>query len=455
MEEEGKSFSPKFKIGVIALFGLLIIVLFSGIMSHSKKDKKTATEEIKEVQVSEYQADKIVAKGKGDIGIKEPVHAGDIVITENNTEIKEEKEEKSKKEDDKPPLLRDPGAQTPRFVATNEPPVEINPTEKLKGDLLRQIATMRQNAFFKAVSSGMDAKVHVRDAGGAESFNNNELGNYDATDIDSIEAEKQRVYNKIQSLNSGGGSGSMTQAYSSSDASLASYDANADGISAGSPQSYAQMKNNGSWQLTNTLQKPTNKLVIRTGTVIPATLITGINSDLPGQIIAQVSQNVYDTSTGNYLLIPQGARLVGTYASSVTYGQERVMIAWQRIIYPDDRTLDIGSMPGADQAGYAGVSDLVNNHWWKLLSSAFLVSGVVATVTVATDKKSSSSNNSSTSASDTIRETMASELGNVVTKVIERNLNISPTLEIRPGYKFNVTVTKDLTFSNTYQLYGY
>jgi type IV secretion system protein VirB10 len=102
----------------------------------------------------------------------------------------------------------------------------------------------------------------------------------------------------------------------------------------------------------------------------------GINSDLPGQIMAQVAQNVYDTPTGKHLLIPQGSRLVGSYSSDVAYGQSRVLVAWQRIVFPDGKAMDIGTMPGADSAGYAGFNDQVNNHYLRLFGSAFLMSGV-------------------------------------------------------------------------------
>ncbi len=92
--------------------------------------------------------------------------------------------------------------------------------------------------------------------------------------------------------------------------------------------------------------------------------------------MAQVAQNVYDTPTGKHLFIPQGSRLVGSYSSDVAYGQARVLVAWQRIVFPDGKAMDIGAMPGADSAGYAGFNDQVNNHYVRLFGSAFLMSGV-------------------------------------------------------------------------------
>lgn len=223
--------------------------------------------------------------------------------------------------------------------------------------------------------------------------------------------------------------------------------------------SYNGLNRNNQWDLGNVLEEPVNDYIVRAGFVIPAVLISGINSDLAGQVIAQVSQSVYDTATGEHLLIPQGTRLIGSYASGAMYGQERVMISWQRLVFPDNRTLDIGTMPGTDTSGYSGFQDKVNNHWWKLISSAFLMSGITASVSIATDDSDSNNNNNSYSSSSnvnsSIREAMADQFGSVLAKVIERNLNISPTIEIRPGYNFNVMVTKDLTFDHAYEGFDY
>lgn len=221
---------------------------------------------------------------------------------------------------------------------------------------------------------------------------------------------------------------------------------------------YNGMNRNNSWDLGNSLENPTNDFVVRAGFVIPATLISGINSDLPGQVIAQVNQAVYDTATGENLLIPQGTRLVGQYQTGIMYGQERVMISWQRLIYPDNRTIDIGSMPGTDTSGFSGFADKVNNHWWKLISSAFLMSGITASISIATDDSDDSSNNdnsTSNTVNQNMKDALAEQMGSVIAKVIERNLNISPTIEIRPGYNFNVMVTKDLTFEKPYQFFDY
>ncbi|EGQ8544902.1 conjugal transfer protein TrbI [Vibrio parahaemolyticus] len=224
----------------------------------------------------------------------------------------------------------------------------------------------------------------------------------------------------------------------------------------GGGNGYSQFDSNGGdrWQLGEQVQAPRSPYELRAGFVIPATLISGINSDLPGQIVAQVSQDVSDTATGRHLLIPQGSRLVGSYSNDVAYGQERVLIAWQRIIFPDGKALDIGSMPGADAAGYSGFHDQVNNHYLRIFGSAFLMSGVTAGVTLSQDNDNNSDSNNQR-ASDALSEALGQQLGQVMVEMIRKNMNIAPTLEIRPGYRFNVIVTKDMTFSKPYSSFDY
>lgn len=208
------------------------------------------------------------------------------------------------------------------------------------------------------------------------------------------------------------------------------------------------------WKLDSEPEAPRSPYELRAGFVIPATLISGINSDLPGQIMAQVSQNVYDTPTGKYLLVPQGSRLVGSYSSDVAYGQSRVLIAWQRIVFPDGKAMDIGAMPGADGAGYSGFKDQINNHYLRIFGSAFLMSGVTAAVTYNQDQGNKNSYGPQR-AGDALSEALGQQLGQVTAQMIAKNLNIAPTLEIRPGYRFNVIVIKDMTFSKPYRPFDY
>ena len=215
------------------------------------------------------------------------------------------------------------------------------------------------------------------------------------------------------------------------------------------------------WALNHHIETPKTPFVLRAGAIIPATLITGINSQLPGMVLAQVAENVYDTATGNYVLIPQGAKLIGEYSTSVAYGHDRVMVVWKRITFPDGRTLDIGTMPGVDVSGKSGFVDQVNNHYLKTFGSAILLStiaGGIAYGATAGSPQSSSAGGAPVS----IQGEMAGQTGNVlgqeVSQVMNKSLDISPTVTIRPGYEFDVMVTKDITlkapYANVYNVPG-
>jgi type IV secretion system protein VirB10 len=210
------------------------------------------------------------------------------------------------------------------------------------------------------------------------------------------------------------------------------------------------------WSLNSKLEAPRSPYELRAGYVLPGTLISGINSELPGQIVAQVSQHIYDTATGRHLLIPQGSRLIGSYLSDVVYGQSRVLVAWQRIIFPDGKALDIGTMPGADSAGYAGFHDKVNNHYLRIFGSALLMSAVVAGVSLSQNQNyGQEAQIYRRRAGDALSESLGQVLGNTMAQILAKNLSIAPTLEIRPGYRFNVVVTKDVTFAKPYQAFDY
>lgn len=194
------------------------------------------------------------------------------------------------------------------------------------------------------------------------------------------------------------------------------------------------------------------KYEVKTGAVIPGVMVTGINSDLPGNIIAQVSQNVFDTATGNHLLLPQGAKLFGVYDSRVIYGQERVLVAWNRVVFPDGSAITLGAMPGSDQSGYAGYSDKVDNHYFRIFGSAILmsmISGGMAYTMDTLDNSNSDSDNPTLQ--NEMGSALAAQLGQATLQLLQKNLNIKPTLEIRPGYQFNVIVTKDLVFEQPYR----
>lgn len=189
---------------------------------------------------------------------------------------------------------------------------------------------------------------------------------------------------------------------------------------------------------------------IKTGAVIPAIMVTGINSELAGSIIAQVSQNIYDSSTGEYVLIPQGSKLFGTYDSKTIYGQNRVLVSWNRIIYPDGSAITLPAMPGADMAGNSGFNDKVNNHYLRTFGSAILMSLIVGGTAHAIDGGSDENSNENSLKSQ-MTASLAQQIGATSTSILEKNLNIKPTLKIRSGYQFNIVLTKDLVFETPYR----
>jgi type IV secretory pathway VirB10-like protein len=201
--------------------------------------------------------------------------------------------------------------------------------------------------------------------------------------------------------------------------------------------------------LPNRVVQQQSPFELKRGSVIPATLITGINSDLPGRITAQVSQNVFDSATGHRLLIPQGTKLFGRYDSKVSFGQSRVLVVWTDIIFPNGSTLQIGGTAGTDSQGYGGFNDKVNNHYVKTFGSTILVALIGTGIDMAVPESSTLATQDT--ASDAARRNFAETFGRVAERTIDRSQNVQPTLEIRPGYKFNVLVDQDIVFPGTYK----
>jgi type IV secretion system protein TrbI len=188
------------------------------------------------------------------------------------------------------------------------------------------------------------------------------------------------------------------------------------------------------------LQTPRSPYQIMAGTIIPAALVTGINSDLPGEIIATVTQNVYDTVSGQYLLVPQGSRLLGQYDSQVTYGQRRVLLVWTRLLMPNGASIVLERLPGVDGAGYSGVEDDVNWHWGRIFAGAALTTllGVNAQLVAA------NTNTNSGSIVIATRQSAQDSVNQVGQQITRKNLSIQPTLTARPGLPLNVIVNKDI-----------
>ena len=190
--------------------------------------------------------------------------------------------------------------------------------------------------------------------------------------------------------------------------------------------------------------KPASPYVVQAGSAIPAALITGLRSDLPGQIIAQVTENVYDTPTGRSLLIPQGARLIGVYDSQVAFGQSRLLLVWTRLIMPNGRSIVLERQPGVDPGGYAGLEDGVDNHWSALFKATLLSTllGVGSELGAGSD----AGNNGDIIRA--LRRGSGDSLNQTGQKIVQRNLNVQPTLTIRPGFPVRVIVNHDLVLES-------
>jgi type IV secretion system protein VirB10 len=191
-----------------------------------------------------------------------------------------------------------------------------------------------------------------------------------------------------------------------------------------------------------------SKYEIKSGWDIPATLESEVNTDLPGEVKAVVRENVYDTASGQYLLIPQGSRLVGQYDNRVSYGQSRAIVIWSRLIFPDGSSVDLDGMVGHDASGAAGFHDQVDNHFVRLVSMALMLSAFTAGVEMSQPQTSSASGVLSPSAEAT--QALGQQFGQLGMEVTRKNLNIQPTVKIRPGYRFNVRVNRDIAFTEPY-----
>jgi type IV secretion system protein VirB10 len=186
------------------------------------------------------------------------------------------------------------------------------------------------------------------------------------------------------------------------------------------------------------LQTPASPYQLMAGTVIAASLVTGLNSDLPGFVIAQVTEHVYDTVSGRYLLIPQGSRLVGKYDNIVAFGQERALVVWQRIILPDGSSIVIDNLPATDTGGYAGLADQVDLHTWKLLK------GIALATVLGVGSELAFGSSGDSDLIKALQQSTQSTTNRAGQRLIERHLNVQPTIKVRPGWPLRVIVHKDL-----------
>jgi type IV secretion system protein TrbI len=187
----------------------------------------------------------------------------------------------------------------------------------------------------------------------------------------------------------------------------------------------------------HSLQKPISPFILMAGSIIPASLVTGLNSDLPGFVIGQVTENVYDTVTGRHLLVPQGTKIIGKYDSVVAFGQKRALVIWQRLIRPDGSSLVIDNLPATDEGGYAGLEDKVDYHTWALLKGIALATllGVGTEVSIG---------NNENDLIAAIRQSAQETTNQAGQQFVQRQLDVQPTLTVRPGWPLRIIVHKDL-----------
>jgi len=188
------------------------------------------------------------------------------------------------------------------------------------------------------------------------------------------------------------------------------------------------------------LEGPASKYIVQAGSVIPAALLTGIRSDLPGQVTGQVTENIYDSPSGRYLLIPQGSKLIGAYDSQVSFGQSRVLLVWTRLIFPNGRSIVLERQSGADSEGYAGLEDQVDYHWSRL----FMAAALSTLLGVGSELGASNTDSDIVRA---LRRGSSDSLNQTGQQIVRRNLNVQPTLTIRPGFPVRVIVNRDLVLA--------
>lgn len=263
--------------------------------------------------------------------------------------------------------------------------------------------------------------------------------------VDPAEVERQQRLAELKAARESGVLAQVTSGRGGSNAAAslgappAQSDAPLANTSGTRKERFASARDDASDLNSHGVVAPVSPNSLLAGSVLAASLITGLNSDLPGLVTAQVTQNVFDTVTGRILLVPQGARLIGKYDSVVAFGQRRALVIWQRLILPDGSSVRLDDMPATDASGYAGLSDRVDFHTWTLLKGV-----AIATILGVGSELSISGEGDLVQA---IREAAQSNTARAGDQITQRNLDIKPTITIRPGAPVRVLVTRDLIFA--------
>ena len=200
----------------------------------------------------------------------------------------------------------------------------------------------------------------------------------------------------------------------------------------------------GRTQVKAQYQRLSSPYTVTAGWVISAATLPRLNSDLPGDVYAWVTQNVYDSATGNVLLIPQGTKILGRYDSNVSYGQERALVVWSRLVFPNGASIELENMPGSDEAGTAGIADEVNNHWWRKAGAVVLSSLLTFGGNVVANTEQTASGSPSQIGQQSLGQTIAQNANQTGQQIIRKDMDVQPTIEVRQGWPIRVIVNKDL-----------
>lgn len=249
-----------------------------------------------------------------------------------------------------------------------------------------------------------------------------------------VDAEQDAVYRRAKEQVAD----IQTQLYGTQDA-LAPPQGSNSGSGQAEKRAFRQQERRHDY-LTEGRQAPLSPYELKVGTLIPASLVGAINSDIPGQIIAQISQTVFDSATGSTVLLPQGAKLVGTYDSRVGYGQDRLPVVWTRVNFPDASVLNLGGMDGVDVSGQNGFTGDVDHHYWRIFGNALML-GMISGGTQAAVSDGNSEENST---GEEVANGVVQQFSQTGNQLIQKNLNVQPTITLPNGYEFNIMLTKDV-----------
>lgn len=304
------------------------------------------------------------------------------------------------------------GNKTNESIITNIPP--IVPTQKIETEYDKQAHQIENQAKIKKLQSqyaALDAKSSMIGNG-----SNNNGGSKDNTaNNTNIAAMQKSALGNSESSSNNISQGGGTSPY-----------------------------------LDSELIKPKSPYLLQAGSIIPCVMISGINSDLSGQVIAQVRENVYDSISSRFLLIPQGSKLIGSFSNQVAYGQKRLGVAWSRVIYPNGYSIDLKGIPGSDVAGFSGFYDQVDNHYWSIFGSSFVIGMITAGMQYSQNNTNPNVQvgglgiTTNPTMGQTISGSLGQQLGQTGAMVAQKGLNVAPTLTIRQGYMFTIMLTADV-----------